>query len=65
MKNADKTHFLFHMDNRKKLGILGKNDVKYADFVYGGETITMMVRLSGGTHAAIHLPMPIFKNFKR
>lgn len=65
MENADETHFVFNMDNGKTLGMIGDNDVKYADVVSGGEPITMMVRLSGGRHAAIHPPMLIFKNVNR
>lgn len=35
IENADETHFVFNMDNRKTLGFKGEAHVKYADFVSG------------------------------
>lgn len=65
IENADETHFVFNMDNGKTLGIKGDSDVKYADVVSGGDPITMMVRLTGGSNARIEAPMLIFKNENR
>lgn len=65
VENADETHFVFNMDNGKTLGFIGNNQVKYADVVSGGESITMVVRITGGQRAAIQPPMLIFKNLFR
>ena len=45
IENADETHFVFNMDNRKTLGFVGDKHIKYADVVSGGDPITLMVRL--------------------
>jgi len=65
IENADETHFVFNMDNGKTLGLRGDTSVKYADVTSGGESITMMVRISGGRHAAVQPPFLIFKNAMR
>ena len=48
MSNADETHFINSMDNGKKLGFCGDEDVKYADKTTRGEGMAMLVRFSGG-----------------
>lgn len=45
MESADETHFIFNMDNGRRIGFRGAVAVKYADIVWGEEPITMMVRL--------------------
>lgn len=47
MEDADETHFIFKMANRKLLGSRGDMVVQYADIVSGGYSIKMMVRLTG------------------
>jgi hypothetical protein len=47
------------MDNGRTLGFRG---VKYADVVYGGDSMTMVVRISGGHRSLIEAPMFIFMN---
>ena len=63
--NADETHFIMNSDNGKTLGFVGDNDVKYLDVVSGGESITMMVLISGGPEARVEVPMLVFKNPSR
>lgn len=65
MENADETHFVFNMDNGRTLGFRGTSTVKYADVVSGGENITMMVRITGGSRARIEVPFLIFRNAGR
>jgi hypothetical protein len=36
------------MDNGCTLGFRGNTIVKYADVVFGGDSMTMVVRISGG-----------------
>lgn len=61
-QNADERHFLFNMDNRKTIGIIGDNDVKHAYVVSGGVPVKMIVRLTRGVQAMIQPQMLIFKN---
>ena len=63
--NADETHFIINVDNGKTLGFVGSGEVKYANVVSGGESFTMMVRLSGGRDACIEPPFLVFTNKKR
>lgn len=56
MENADETHFVFNMDNGRKIGFRGDEDVKYADVVSGDEAITMIVCRTGDVHACIAAP---------
>ncbi|MEM7298840.1 MAG: hypothetical protein AAF391_11305, partial [Bacteroidota bacterium] len=65
VENADETHFVVNMDNGKTLGFIGDRHVKYADVVSGGDSMTMMVRLTGGVSAMICPPMIIFSNANR
>lgn len=50
------------MDNGRTLGFIGDAEIKYADFVSGGEPITMMVHLIGVKRASIQVPMLVFQN---
>lgn len=36
-ENADETHFVFHMDNGRTIGLRRQGYVKYADVVTGNE----------------------------
>ena len=62
IENADETHFVCNMHNGKTLGFKGEDVVSYADVVSGGQSMTMMVRLSGGKNALIMPPMLVFQN---
>jgi DDE superfamily endonuclease len=62
LRNADETHSVINMDNGRTLGFRGEEFIKYADIVYGGESMTMMVNLSGGPASRILPPMMIFQN---
>lgn len=62
VENADETHFIINVDNGKTLGFKGDVEVRYADVVSGGEGMTMMVRISGGSQAVVENPFMIFKN---
>lgn len=50
------------MENGKTFGFVSDSYVKYADVVFGGKPITIMVRITGWKHAAIYPPMIMFKN---
>ena len=62
MENADETHFVCNMQNGKTLGFKGEDVVSYADVVSGGQSMTMMVRLTGDKNALIKPPMHVFQN---
>ena len=47
------------------VGFTGEQDIKYADVVLGGESMTMVVRISGGVNALIEIPFIIFMNKDR
>lgn len=46
IENMDETLFVMNVDNGPTLEIWGDNDVKYADVVFGGESMIMMVRIT-------------------
>ena len=62
VENADETHFMINMDNGRTLSFSGESEVKYADVVSGGDSVTMMVRLSGGRVAIVQNTFMVFKN---
>ena len=62
MENIDETHFVVNMDNGRTLGFRGDDAVKYAEVVSSGDSMTMVVRISGGRRAIIESPMLIFTN---
>jgi hypothetical protein len=62
IENIDKTHFVVNVDNGRTLGFRGDTIVKYADVVSGGDSMTMVVRISGGRRSLIEAPMLIFTN---
>lgn len=61
-ENIDETHFIVNMDNKRTLGFRGDQHVKYADMVLGGVGITMVVKVTGGVHGKIGIPLLIFQN---
>ena len=65
MENLDETHFVVNLDNGRTLGFRGDTTVKYAEVVSGGESMTMVVRISGGRRTTIEAPMIIFSNENR
>jgi hypothetical protein len=62
IKNIDETHFVINMDNGRTLGFRGDITVKYADVISSGDSMTMVVRISGGRRSLIEAPMFIFTN---
>ena len=62
MENVDKTHFVVNLDNGRTLGFRGNTTVKYAKVVYGGESMRMVIRISGGRRSMIEAPILIFTN---
>ena len=62
MDNIDETHFVINVDNGRTLGFRGDSTVRYAEVVFGGDSMTMVVRISGGRRAMIEAPMLIFTN---
>ncbi|KAL3686242.1 hypothetical protein R1sor_004264 [Riccia sorocarpa] len=61
-ENVDETHFVINMDNGRTLGFRGDRDIKYADVVSGGVSMTMVVKVTGGRSAKISSPFMIFQN---
>ena len=62
MENVDETHFVVNLDNGRTLGFRGDTTMKYAEVVSGGESMTMVIRISGGRRSMIEAPMLIFTN---
>jgi hypothetical protein len=62
IENIDETHFVINMDNGRTLGFRGDTTVKYVDVVSGGDSMTMVVRISRGRRSLIEAPMLIFTN---
>lgn len=49
------------MDNDEALSLIRDRHAKYADVESGGESMTMIVRITGGLNAAVHSPMIFFQ----
>ena len=47
MENIDETHFVVNMDNGRTLGFWGDTSTKYAEVVSSGDSMTLVVRISG------------------
>ena len=62
LSNMDETHFIIDMDDKKSLGFVGDEEVRYAKIVSGGEGMTMVVHISGGPEGKVETPMIIFQN---
>jgi hypothetical protein len=62
IKNIDEMHFVVNLDNGHTLGFRGDTNVTYAKVVSGGDSMTMVVRISGGRRSMIKAPMLIFTN---
>ena len=62
MENIDETHFVVNMNNGRTLGFRGDTSSSYAEVVSGGESMTMVIRISGGRRSMIEAPMLIFTN---
>jgi hypothetical protein len=62
IENIDETQFVVNMDNGHTLGFRGDTTVKYADVVSGGDSMTIVVRISGGRRSFIEASMFIFTN---
>ena len=48
MENVNKTHFIVNLDNGCTLEFRGDTTVKYAKVVSGGDSMTMVIRISRG-----------------
>jgi hypothetical protein len=62
IENIDEIHFVVNVDNGRTLGFREDTTVKYVDVVSGGDSMTMVVRISGGRRYLIEAPMLIFTN---
>lgn len=56
---------LIFVNNERTLGFLGEKEVRYAEVVNGGESFTMVVKLSELREALITKPFLVFKNAQR
>ena len=65
VENMDETHFIVNMDDKRTLAFKGSDVIKYADVVSGGDGMTLVVRITGGSQAKIYSSMMIFQNKDR
>jgi hypothetical protein len=65
MENLDELHFVVNLDNGHMLGFRGDTSITYAKVVSGGDSMTMVVRISRGRRSMIEAPMLIFTNVHR
>ena len=56
---------MINMDNGRTSDIHGEQVIKYVDVVFGGEVMTLVVRVTGGVRSKIKAPMVIFTNSNR
>lgn len=61
----DETHFVVNTDDGATLEARGAAVMKYHDVVSGGEGMTLVVVLPGGSRAGLMAPTVIFQNDKR
>lgn len=59
--NADETHFVVDLHDRRTLAIKGDTDVKYSDVVSGDIGMTMIFMLGGCSKARLELPRIILQ----
>ena len=59
MENVDETHLNVNLENGRTLGLRGDVTVKFAEVVSGGDSITMVIKISRGRQATIEAPMLI------
>lgn len=59
--NADEGHLVLIIDEGHMHGFWVDEDTRFVDFVSGGDSITLTVRITGGKQALIHILMSIFK----
>ena len=62
MENVDETYFVVNLDYSRTLGFRGDTTVKYAKVVFGGDSMTMIIRIFEGRQSMIEAPMLIFMN---
>ena len=62
MENIDKTHFVVNMNNGRTLGFRGDITVSYTEMVSGGDSMIMVIRISGGRRSIFEVSMLIFTN---
>ena len=62
MKNIDETYFVVNMNNGRTLGFRGDITVSYAEMVSGGDSMIMVIRISGGRRSIFEVSMLIFTN---
>jgi len=65
MENLDETHFVVNLDSGHILGFWGDKSATYVEVVSGGDSLTMVVRISRGRRSMIEVPMLIFTNANR
>jgi hypothetical protein len=59
MENLDEMHFVVNLDNGHTLGFRGDTSIIYAEVVSGGDSMTMVVRISGGRRSMIEAPIKV------
>ena len=62
MENIDETHFVINLNNGRIPRFRGDTSVKYAKVVFGGDSMTMVIRISQGHRSMIEASMLIFTN---
>lgn len=65
VENYDETHFVMSMDNSKCLDFCGDTKLRYADVTSGGEGMTIVVPISGGSEEKVENPFILFQNKQR
>lgn len=63
--NSDETHFVIYLHRNHTLAKRGEKEIKYADVLSGGDGMTMMVTLGGGSDGTMDVPLMILKNVSR
>ena len=62
MENIDETHFVVNMNNGRTLAFRGDITMSYVEVVSGGNSMSIVIRISGGRRSMIEVSMLIFTN---
>jgi hypothetical protein len=62
MEYINETHFVVNMNNGRTSGFRSDTTISYVEVVSGGDSMTTVIRISGGRRSMIEASMLIFTN---
>ena len=62
MENVDRTYFVVNLNNSWTLRFKCDTSVKYTEVVFGGDSMTIVMKIFGGHQSMIEVNLLIFMN---